>query len=344
MNPLLDSNFLIKLNNDKNRTIYAHVISLNQYEHPIEQIEGVVTAGSVTIDGQSAVRRVCSLTLSAKNLNINNVYWGLTTKVKIEIGLQNNVEPKYDKIIWFPQGVFILTDFKTTQTVNNYTINLTGKDKGCLLNGDVSGNFPAPIRFDSYTDSSNQAYEIGVTGEYNNYLDMNAQEAILAGFIERYGSDYQYIQGQKKILSLTYIPYNGNKNLEAKIKFNQGDSEWTNLSSLLSSNPIIQHGKNTYDVNIGEFHIILLLKHLDSLTSIPATAMEKFEQLAQADVAGFLSNNLRYWDGFETVFSTIDLKLSNLESEYGKRDSVIDYLENNYVSANNKSTPMMMTV
>ena len=33
MNPLLDSNFLIKLNNDKNRTIYAHVISLNQYEH-----------------------------------------------------------------------------------------------------------------------------------------------------------------------------------------------------------------------------------------------------------------------------------------------------------------------
>ena len=132
MNPLLDSNFLIKLNNDKNRTIYAHVISLNQYEHPIEQIEGVVTAGSVTIDGQSAVRRVCSLTLSAKNLNINNVYWGLTTKVKIEIGLQNNVEPKYDKIIWFPQGVFILTDFKTTQTVNNYTINLTGKDKGCL--------------------------------------------------------------------------------------------------------------------------------------------------------------------------------------------------------------------
>ena len=99
-----------------------------------------------------------------------------------------------------------------------------------------------------------------------------------------------------------------------------------------------------YDVNIGDFHIILLLKHLDSLTSIPATAMEKFEQLAQADVAGFLSNNLRYWDGFETVFSTVDLKLSNLESEYGKRDSVIDYLENNYVSANNKSTPMMMTV
>ena len=99
-----------------------------------------------------------------------------------------------------------------------------------------------------------------------------------------------------------------------------------------------------YDVNIGEFNIILLLKHLDSLTSIPATAMEKFEQLAQADVAGFLFNNLKYWDSFETVFNTIDLKMSNIENEYGKRDSVIEYLENNYVNANNKSIPMIMTV
>lgn len=99
-----------------------------------------------------------------------------------------------------------------------------------------------------------------------------------------------------------------------------------------------------YDVNIGEFNIILYLKHLDSLTSIPPTAMEKFEQLAQADVAGFLVNNLKYWDGFETVFSTIDLKMSNLESEYGKRESVIDYLEQNYVSANNRAIPLIMTV
>ena len=124
MNPLLDSEFLIRLNNDRNRTIYAHIISLNQYEHPIEQLEGVVTAGSITIDGQSAVRRICSLTLSAKNLNINNVYWAMTTKVKIEIGLQNNVESKYDDIIWFKQGVFLITSFNSSLQVNNYSISI----------------------------------------------------------------------------------------------------------------------------------------------------------------------------------------------------------------------------
>ena len=99
-----------------------------------------------------------------------------------------------------------------------------------------------------------------------------------------------------------------------------------------------------YDVDIGEFNIILYLKHLDSLVSIPPTAMEKFEQLAQADIAGFLVNNLKYWDNFETIFSTTDLKLANLETEYSKRDSVIDYLEANYVSAGNKAIPLIMTV
>ena len=99
-----------------------------------------------------------------------------------------------------------------------------------------------------------------------------------------------------------------------------------------------------YDVSIGEFNIILYLKHLDSLTSIPATAMEKFEQLAQADVANFLVNNLKYWDGLETVFSTIDLKMGNLESEASKRENVIEYLESNYVNAANKAVPLIMTV
>ena len=80
------------------------------------------------------------------------------------------------------------------------------------------------------------------------------------------------------------------------------------------------------------------------MVSIAPTAMEKFEQLCQADIALFLSNNLKYWDGLETVFATIDLKLSSLESEAGKRDNIIDYLEQSYVSAGNKAIPLIMTV
>jgi hypothetical protein len=72
-----------------------------------------VTAGTVNIDGSSAVRRTCSLTLLAKDININNYYWGLNTKFKLEIGLTNNINKDYPNIIWFPQGIFVITAFNT---------------------------------------------------------------------------------------------------------------------------------------------------------------------------------------------------------------------------------------
>ena len=240
MNPLLDTNFLIKLNNHRNRIIYARIISLTQTEYPIEQLEGVVTAGSISIDGQSAVRRTCSLTLSTKNLNINNVYWGLSTKIKIEIGLQNNIigYEKYGDIIWFKQGLFILTDFKTSQSLNNYTISLTGKDKMCLLNGDVSGNIPAPTVFDSYADQTGQQYVIteNDNGKYNSFIDEEAIWKISEGFEKTYGDNFQSIRSGQKIISLQYKPSTpiiDREDIKITIQFNQGD-EITNLKKILS--------------------------------------------------------------------------------------------------------------
>ena len=142
-NPLLDKDFLLQLDKDRNRVIYTRITNLNSQQYGVERIEGVVSGGSITIDGTSTVRRICSLTLTTKNVNINSIYWSLTSRVKIELGLKNRINEEYDDIIWFPQGVFILTDFNTQQQVNNYIITLSGKDKMCLLNGDIGGVFPA---------------------------------------------------------------------------------------------------------------------------------------------------------------------------------------------------------
>ena len=220
MIPILDTEFLRQLDSDRNRTVYARIISLNQYEHPIEQIEGVVTAGSITIDGESAVRRICSLTLSTQNLNINNVYWGITTKVKIEIGLQNNINSDYESIIWFRQGIFILSDFKTTQTTNNYTITLQGKDKMCLLNGDVGGSLPAPTRFDSYVDAAGSGGIVDSSGcyKFSSNLEQIEQE-LQRGFQQRYFTEYNFIRNIGEIISLSYKPI-GDLPEGAKIIFN----------------------------------------------------------------------------------------------------------------------------
>lgn len=116
-------------------------------EAPIEQIEGRVTAGSINIDGTSAVRRSCSLTMIAKELNINDFYWGLKTKFKLEIGVENKVDANYPDIIWFPEGVYVITGFNTSVQTNNYTISISGKDKMCLLNGELGGSLPSSVDF-----------------------------------------------------------------------------------------------------------------------------------------------------------------------------------------------------
>lgn len=146
-NPLYDKDFLYKLSHEKEREVYVRITSLTQDERPLEYIEGKSTAGSINIDGASAVRRTCQLTLVAKNVNINEFYWGLNTKFKLEVGLLNKYNSIYPNIIWFKQGIFIITSFSTQQTLNNFTINISGKDKMCLLNGEIAGKLPHTTDF-----------------------------------------------------------------------------------------------------------------------------------------------------------------------------------------------------
>lgn len=137
--PLLDKDFLKALDQENQREIFAKIATLTFEEHPIEFITGRVTSGSINVDGQSSTRRSCSITLIAKELNIHDFYWGLNTKIMLFIGLKNNINNNYPDIIWFPQGIFLITSFSTNQTTNNYTISISGRDKMSLLNGDIGG-------------------------------------------------------------------------------------------------------------------------------------------------------------------------------------------------------------
>jgi hypothetical protein len=92
----------------------------------------------------------------AKEVNINNFYWGIKQKFQLEIGLKNYINPNYPDIIWFNQGIYVITSFNTALANNNYSISISGKDKMCLLNGDLGGSLPASIDFgkiDTYNDS-----------------------------------------------------------------------------------------------------------------------------------------------------------------------------------------------
>lgn len=146
-NPLLDARFLRDLDLDNQKEVFIKIVSLNQQEESIEQIEGRAIGGTINIDGSSAVRRTCSIQMVADGVNITDVYWGLTTKFALYIGLTNNINNNYENLIWFPQGIFLITSFNTTLATNGYKISISGKDKTCLLNGDIGGNLPNPIDF-----------------------------------------------------------------------------------------------------------------------------------------------------------------------------------------------------
>ena len=175
-NPLQDKEFLYNLNQDRHKEIYAKIISLSFDEKPLEQIEGRVTSGSINIDGTSTVRRTCNLTLIAKDVNITDFYWGVSNKFTLEIGLKNNINKEYPNIIWFKQGIYVITSFNSSLTNSNYTISINRKDKMCLLNGEIGGSLPSSIDFgkidiyeDTYTEVQIKDYTQYVANKYYIY-------------------------------------------------------------------------------------------------------------------------------------------------------------------------------
>ena len=149
---LYNNEFLKKLDEHRTRIIYARIVALTLDEIPIESIEGRVTQGSINIDGDSAVRRTCSLTLVAHEFDYNAFIWGLNTKFTLEIGLENMIDSNYPDIIWFKQGTYFISQFSTSHATNNFNISISGKDKMCALNGEIGGSLTSSIDFGTVED------------------------------------------------------------------------------------------------------------------------------------------------------------------------------------------------
>lgn len=147
--------FLSNLDQIKNKEIYAKITALSFAELPIETIEGRVTGGSINVDGASAIRRSCSLTITAENFNYNNYYWGLNSKFKLEIGVKNSIDLNMPDIIWFNQGIYLITSFNTSRSANSFSISLSGKDKMCLLNGEIGGTLESSVDFGTIEEENN---------------------------------------------------------------------------------------------------------------------------------------------------------------------------------------------
>lgn len=149
--------YLSLLDNFVNQRQYINMTLLNWDERPIKEIEGIISSGTISKDGNSSVRRSASLSCSVDggtyNVDEIEMDFSLNKKVFIEIGIKNETN-KYPEwpILWFPQGVFYINSFSmNSATSSAVNLSLQLKDKMCLLNGDVGGQLPSTVQFDTMT-------------------------------------------------------------------------------------------------------------------------------------------------------------------------------------------------
>jgi hypothetical protein len=60
----------------------------------------------------------------APGFDYSNYLWGFNTKFKLEIGVENKIDSRYEDIIWFKQGTYVISSFNTSKSSNNFTITI----------------------------------------------------------------------------------------------------------------------------------------------------------------------------------------------------------------------------
>ncbi len=142
---MYSNNILYDIIAQQTKSIYSVIELLNWEEEKIDEIQGVVSDGSLNISGDSSIRRTCSLTMNVKDgmesiTDPNNLI-SMNKKIKIKLGVSNNL-PQYREmgdVVWFNLGIFILTNANMNRSLSGNSLSITAQDKMALLTGDIGG-------------------------------------------------------------------------------------------------------------------------------------------------------------------------------------------------------------
>ena len=154
---LKDSVFLKKFDELKLKEQYVKLIVLTFDEMPIQEIQGKVTGGNLTLDGSSGMRRTGNLSMIAdeyeNDLTDTKHLLSINKKVEVLIGFVNttNEYTEYD-MLWFPQGIYVIISPNISHNSDGVNISLTLHDKMTLLNGECGGTLPASVTFNEIQD------------------------------------------------------------------------------------------------------------------------------------------------------------------------------------------------
>lgn len=154
---LSDKVFLRKLNRHRYREYQAAIMILDfETEKPLARLEGKVVSGNMSIAANSSTRRTGSLTIvfddTTKNITETSNLIAIDKKISISIGIKNpffytSEYSKYGEVLWFKQGVFIITTANSSVSTSAGQVTIQFIDKMAYLNGTCGGTLPASTSF-----------------------------------------------------------------------------------------------------------------------------------------------------------------------------------------------------
>lgn len=151
-----DRGFLQEVNKYKVKQYYAAIMMLDfETEEPLGRIEGKIVSGSMSISGKSNTRRTGSMQVIFDRTtfdltNVDNLI-AINKKFSFSVGIDN---PFYDQvgewrlygpILWFKQGLFLITQVSSSLSTTSRTISMNFIDKMGMLNGVCGGTIPASV-------------------------------------------------------------------------------------------------------------------------------------------------------------------------------------------------------
>ena len=374
-NPLFDKNFLKELDVQPNKEKYVKIIALDINDKPLEIIEGKVTSGNINVDGNSAVRRTCSLTLNTplKDTIITDPYWSFNTKIDVKIGVRNFIDDKYPDIVWFDMGIFLLSSFSISKSTNALNISLQGKDKMCRLNGEMGGvmmsewDWGAEEYYDHETDTRT-INKIPIRTIIYNIVREMAQERpenIIIRDLDTYGYELWEYAGSEPMY---YLKERGNGNIKL-VTFKQntaitaklgGSYVTTTVSKLEQERQNVTNGKyystNTLDPEYNNDATEVVSGKNKGSGNFVNGKIYNVVKIDYGETAGYhqiplVFNTDLIAKAGETAMSVLDKikkMLGNFEYFYNTQGQFIFQKKNDYVqelyatSSGALTTPMMM--
>lgn len=162
---LTDKKFLKEIIHSHVVTYFVKITVLDWQERPIQDIQGEVITASFNIDGQSNIRRTGNLSVLIDNevAQAESIKRLITInkKINVEIGYLNDTDQYLNyPIIWFPLGLYVITNKSISHSISDLTLNLQISDKMCLLNGQCGGTISAATVFDNYSSIDENGQQV----------------------------------------------------------------------------------------------------------------------------------------------------------------------------------------